>query len=311
MDGPLVLVGTGRDLATGVDGEAYLVDVAATSVVVDFVDDRRITEVFAEPAVDGIDAVVGHRAGSGFRRTLAAAAPDLAASGSLVHQLLDETPPATLISGSVLARVGMFDATNAERYKSLPIGICAGWVDDGAMTEAIEETGVPLLGWGPPAPTLDTDDELAWHPVDELPPRSMRRRRLVDVWRGVGPDGRTASAPLRVEVRFRDTYGEDDGTETVVHEYAMVARIDLATWTFTEAEVTPGPLPAPECPAAAASAQRLVGRSVDELRTMVRDEFTGTTTCTHLNDVFRSLADVRDLWDAAAMSRGERPEAQP
>ena len=110
----------------------------------------------------------------------------------------------------------MFDATNAERYKSLPIGICAGWVDDGAMTEAIEETGVPLLGWGPPAPTLDTDDELAWHPVDELPPRSMRRRRLVDVWRGVGPDGRTASAPLRVEVRFRDTYGEDDGTEVEI-----------------------------------------------------------------------------------------------
>ena len=27
--------------------------------------------------------------------------------------------------------------------------------------------------------------------------------------------------------------------------------------------------------------------------------------------LFRSLADVRNLWDAAAMSRGERPEAQP
>ena len=61
MDGPLVLVGTGRDLATGVDGEAYLVDVAATSVVVDFVDDRRITEVFAEPAVDGY-GLTGHEA---------------------------------------------------------------------------------------------------------------------------------------------------------------------------------------------------------------------------------------------------------
>lgn len=228
-----------------------------------------------------------------------------------MHQLLDETPPATLISGSVLARVGMIDAIPADRHQSLPLNICAGWVEDGAMTKAITETGVPLLGWGPPAPSLDTDDDLAWHPVDDLPPRTMRRRRLIDVWRGVGPDGRTASAPLRVEVRFRDSYGEDDGTETVVHEYAMVARIDLETWAFTEAEVTPGPLPAPECPSAVASAQRLVGQPVDALRTMVRDEFTGTTTCTHLNDVYRSLADVRHLWESAAMSRGERPEERP
>lgn len=309
MAGPLVLVGTGRDLATGVDGNAYLVDAAATSVEVDFVADRRVAGIVAEPAVEGLDALIGQRAGSGFRRALATAAPDLGASGSLVHQLLDETPPATLISGSVLARVGLFDPVNAQRYQSLPIGICAGWVADGAMTQAIAETGLPLLGWGPPAPSLDAaDDDLAWHPVDPLPPRTMRRRRLIDVWRGVGPDGRTASAPLRVEVRFRDSFGEDDGTETVVHEYGLVARIDLDTWTFTEAAATPGPLPAPECPSAAASAGRLVGEPVGALRAKVRDDFTGTSTCTHLNDAFRSLADVPHLWDRSAMARGERRE---
>ena len=160
-----------------------------------------------------------------------------------------------------------------------------------------------------------------------LPPNAMRRRRLVDLWRGVGPDGRSATAPLRVTVRFRDTYGEGPvpsagagpqaadpsvpggagAAETVVHEYSFTARIDLTNWTITEATAVPGPLPAPECPSAAASAQRLVGCRVDDLRALVRDDFTGTSTCTHLNDLFRSLADVRPLWESAAMARGERP----
>jgi hypothetical protein len=135
----------------------------------------------------------------------------------------------------------------------------------------------------------------------------MRRRRLVDVWRGVGTDGRTASAPVRIDVIFRDTYGEDDGSETVVHEYGLVVRVDPDSWKVTEAQATPGPLPAPECPSAAASASRLVGEPVDGLRELVRDELYGDTTCTHLNDTFRALADARRMWDAAAMSRAERP----
>ncbi len=290
IGGPLVLVGAGRDLATGVDGNAYLVDAAATSVVVAPAPARTITQVFAEPGVDGIGALVGERAGSGFRRTLAAALPDLVSGGSLVHQLLDETPAATLISAAVPTRLG------------------AGWSEGGSISRAVAETGVPLVAWGPLAPSLDRDDDdLAWHPVDPLPPHSMRRRRLIDVWRGVGPDGRSASAPVRVEVRFRDTFGEEDGTETVVHEYGLTLRLDPDAWTVAEVKVAPGPLPAPECPSAASSGERLVGESVDGLRSKVRDELTGTTTCTHLNDTFRSLADVPHLWASASPSRAEGP----
>ena len=57
-------------------------------------------------------------------------------------------------------------------------------------------------------------------------------------------------------------------------------------------------LPWPECPAAAASASRLGGQPVANLRDVVRQEFTGITTCTHLNDLLRSLADVATLADA-------------
>jgi hypothetical protein len=346
LTGPLVIAGTGRDLATGIDGEPYLIDAAATSVTVAPGSDRTITAVVADsaaaqPLASQLEALVGQRAGSGFRRTLAAAAPDLVAGGSLVHQLLDETPPASLIAGSVLLRVGLLRGLDralpvtvraeggppAPTRRTLPVDICAGWVADGAIVRAVAETGVPLLGWGPSAPDVHggpdgSPDELAWHPSDPLPPNAMRRRRLLDLWRGVGPDGRSATAPLRVTVRFRDTYAEagpsiDDGTvpapdpapattETVVHEYGFTATIDLGSWTVTAATAVPGPLPAPECPSAAASAARLVGEPVAELRTLVRDGFTGPSTCTHLNDLFRSLADVRHLWESGAMARGEQ-----
>lgn len=307
MEGPLVLVGAGRDLATGVDGNAYLVDAAATSVVVDR-PTRSVSQIHAEPRVDGLQALVGERAGSGFRRALADACPDLVARGSLLHQLLDETPASTLISAAVPTRLGLVDFSQPEMAKHLPVGVCAGWVEGGSISQAARETGTPMVGWGPRAPSLDRDDdELAWHPMEPLPPLSMRRRRLIDVWRGVGPDGRTASAPVRVDVHFRDTFGEDDGSETVVHEYGLTVRVDPVDWTVTEVEVAPGPLPAPECPTAALSAERLVGMAVGDLRSKVRDEFTGTSTCTHLNDVFRSLADVDHLWASAALARAEGP----
>jgi hypothetical protein len=54
-------------------------------------------------------------------------------------------------------------------------------------------------------------------------------------------------------------------------------------------------LPYPECPWAAASAQRLEGVNVADLPTVVKQEFAGTSTCTHLNDLLRSLRDVHRL----------------
>ena len=44
-----------------------------------------------------------------------------------------------------------------------------------------------------------------------------------------------------------------------------------------------------------ASATRLAGVPITDLRRLVRREFKGTSTCTHLNDVLRLLADVEVL----------------
>ncbi|MEO6627784.1 MAG: DUF2889 domain-containing protein, partial [Aquihabitans sp.] len=188
----------------------------------------------------------------------------------------------------------------------LPINICAGWQAGGAMLGAIAETGVPLLGWGPPAPDVDpVDDDLAWHEMEPLAPGSMRRRRLIDVGPLVEDSAPRSSHAVQITVLYRDSYWEKDGTETVVHEYALLATADVIGWRITSASALPGPLPAPECPAAAASAARIVGVEVGQLREVVREQFTGTTTCTHLNDVFRSLADVHHLWSLSS------PEPDP
>ncbi|SHN15791.1 Protein of unknown function [Cryptosporangium aurantiacum] len=94
---------------------------------------------------------------------------------------------------------------------------------------------------------------------------------------------------------FRDTYSDPDGLETVLHEYELSALLDVDSLVITQIEAVPRVLPAPECPWAAASAGRLVGIPVSELRTKVGRELRGTTTCTHLNDLLRSITDVPAL----------------
>lgn len=298
LRGPLVVAGSGRDLLTLDDtAEPRVVDRGSVSIEIDYLGPRTVTTVAADPAPEGLDGLIGAPAGSGFRRALAEHVPGLVAGGGVLHQLLDDVTPAVLISGSVLAREGLIRLAAAPGKTAGPMGICAGWQFGGAMEAHIAETGVPLLGLGPTAPVLDrADDPWAWHETGDLPPTSMRRRRLIDV--GPDPDADVADA-LAVQVQFRDSYWEHDLVETVVHEYRLVLRV--VGGVVTAASATPGPLPAPECPSAAASVDRLVGHGTADLRARVRDEFQGITTCTHLNDVFRSLADLDHL--AAHLTR--------
>lgn len=88
---------------------------------------------------------------------------------------------------------------------------------------------------------------------------------------------------------------DGSGIETVIHEYTLDALISRAELRVLAIEATPRVLPWVECPVAAASAQALVGQTVHDLRTWVRSQLTGVATCTHLNDLLRSLADVDHL----------------
>jgi hypothetical protein len=117
----------------------------------------------------------------------------------------------------------------------------------------------------------------------------MRRRRRIDVIAG---DPASQQELLHVDAMFRDSYVTEAGLETVVHEYTFTADVDARTHVVRASEATARALPFAQCPEAAASAGRLPGTSLDDLRSRIRADFVGATTCTHLNDMLRALEDV-------------------
>jgi hypothetical protein len=165
--------------------------------------------------------------------------------------------------------------------------LCAGWAADATVFRVIRAHGTVPMTIGPPAPALGrSDDPEGWHALPDPLPQTVRRRRRIDV---------RAGDEIAVDAMFRDSYFDADGVESVVHEYGLLATVDPGTLTVTAADATPRVLPYVECPTAAASASRIAGLHLDELRDRVRAEWSGPSTCTHLNDLLRSLEDVRAL----------------
>jgi hypothetical protein len=280
----VTLVARGRDLLTRADGAACELGTARIDMRADY-RAGTITLITSDPPHPGLGALAGSRAHAGFRRAIDQAMPGERASGSVRFQLLDDLPIALLLSGRAYKVAGAGLGTDAARQS--PVGICAGWAADGTLVAGLTELGPPL-NTGPVAAAAELDDDpLAWHEAAALAPHSTRRRRRLDAWEEDGA--------AQVACYFRDTYFEADGTETVVHEYNVRGTVDPGTLRFTSCEADPGALPYPECPGAAASARRLAGAPADGLRRWVRGSFTGTTTCTHLNDTLRSLEDIGAL----------------
>jgi hypothetical protein len=318
LTGPLVLTGRARDLHTLRHGGAELVATAGCEAVID--EDRVLRAVqpaarrpragsglrslATEPDRPALRELVGPPISSGFRRRLDEADPDLAAEHNLLYALLDDLPVAALISGHAVAEglhrgaaslhqigpldeIGLRAGHGAGREASvgafgLMANVCAGFADGATIMVEFADRGRPPLVTGPVAPSvLNPADPLAWHELPALPPTAMRRHRRMDV------------TPSTVDIFFRDSHVGLDGVETVIHEYTVAVALDGETVTGCVA--TARVLPWVECPAALASAGRVIGQPVTGLRDFVRRTFTGPTTCTHLNDALRSLQDVPRL----------------
>jgi hypothetical protein len=286
IEGRLMLVGRGRDLETAADGSPWVLAAARMEAEVDFAGDWSLRSLDTDPPRPALAAVVGANAGAGFRGKVLAADPAVADEAGLLHQLLDDVPVTTLVSGHAWGA-----ETERRGDRTAPAGrsffgrdMCAGFADGGTLMNRVDEVGKPPIVTGPAAGELRTDDPWAWHDLPALPPHGMRRARRTDIVPGDEP---------RVDVLYRDSYARPDGLETVIHEYIVELRFrDREIHTI---RATPRVLPWVECPAAAASAERLVGVPLDGLRTHVRKTFVGTSTCTHLNDTLRSLEDVPGL----------------
>lgn len=308
LDAELLLVGRGRDLVTDADGEPRVVDTAEVEATIDYADAQRVTAITSTPQIPMLDQLVGRSSSTGFRAAIDTAVAGHDVVGRPVYQLLDDLPVATLISGYAPQHAMAQSGTWADERRRRPMrttapeglamlqqaDLCAGWKAGGTIMQGFAENKPPVVT-GPDAPSLDDgDDPWAWHALPgPLPVHGMRRRRRIDVQ--PDSDGPARRRPvLAVDAHFRDSYVDEEG-ETVVHEYTVLARVDARTETVLEAEATPRVLPWFECPEAAASAGRLAGRSLASLRAGVRAEFLGATTCTHLNDMLRALADVAIL----------------
>ena len=145
-------------------------------------------------------------------------------------------------------------------------------------------------------PFVDETDRLAWHTRSALPLAAMRRHRRLDV---------TAGDMLEVSATFFDTHVDDDGVERILHQYTLEAHVDLASHTVLDVTATPWVLPFAECPFAGSTAARIVGQPAGRLREYIALEYWGPTTCTHLNDLLRTLADVPHLAMSIADTNGD------
>lgn len=309
--GEVIVDGRGRDLVTVPDstapaGSAVVIAAAAVRARIDYPDNCRLTAIEVDPAEPGAERLLGATVGPGFRAKVGAAVPEAASSRALAHLLLDDLPGAVLVSGYALqADAGFVDmrADAARGFIAGRIDLCSGFRRDGTMLVELDATGRMPMPTGPPAPSLEVaareqandeladdqlaKDELAWHAHADLPVGGIRRRRRLDLT--------LAADRVRIDAMFRDSHVDGSGAETVIHEYTLDALIDRAQSRVLAIEATPRVLPWTECPVAAASAQALVGQTVGDLRTWVRKQLTGIATCTHLNDLLRSLADVDHL----------------
>lgn len=290
----LPIVSGARDLRTSLDGTVSVL--AEARVEAGFDPARRLVEARSTPPVAWLDDLVGTRAGGGFRRRLEEVVP-AAEAGSLVRQVLDDMPAGVLISGygfmRLARRQGLAPSSlTPPDVLDRMVDLCSGWRQGGVAVASIGSGhGVPMQDC-PPAPELTAvaDDPWAWHDMEPLASDHMRRRRCLDL-------SVDAGGWFEVWAMFRDTVGEPDGGEAVLHEYVVEAR--GRSGVLTEVRADPRVLPFPECPGAAAQVSALVGTEVAELSAAVPDTLVGTASCTHLNDLLRALGGLAGLLDGA------------
>ena len=314
--GELTVVARARDLLTDSESNATVVEEMEIVARLDG-SNRRVLSISSTPEREGLDQLVGLHVGPGFRAQVNKIFPGEQEAGSLFHLLLDDLPGALLVSGYGAQRAGQFgrpreqrtptasgqsSETAESRAESKPDpakvtlaqdDLCAGWARDGTMMVTIRATGEIPVALGPPAPTLErSDDPIGWHAMEPLGPHAMRRRRCLDV-AVAAEDGRTH----RLDGHFRDSHMDPADGESVVHEYSVTGGMDVDAGCIAAISAKAHVLPWMECPGAVASAERLSGVPIAEVRGLVRREFSGTSTCTHLNDTLRSLGDLTYLVD--------------
>jgi Protein of unknown function (DUF2889) len=272
-----VITGHGRDVAVDEDGAETVIRELTFRAEVDQQSELRRLDTSPDAP---IESLIGRRVASGFR----AAMSNL--TGTPDHRLLRRMMWDLPIVVQVGMQTFLLDHPGARSDPRLGLsGVdqCSGWRAGGEMLTQIANAGGILRM--PLTPEVENPAE----PL--LVPMASRRARTLSVTDADLPE---------VRATFRDSYADPDGIERKLHEWIIEARLDEAAAQFGEIHAEPGRLPWAECPFAGHSAERLHGLRPDQIEATVAADFTGTTTCTHLNDTLRGLTELPDL-----ISRGE------
>jgi hypothetical protein len=255
--------------------------------------DRVIDDIRPDPQDRRLSQLLGSRVGPGFRSTVGRLLPEEAARASLLHLLLDDWVGAALVSGYAVQHAAIILGIEEKLPPGTAdnmAGICAGFASDASLVPYAGRNGTIPSVHGPIAPPL-VDGGM--HSVEPLRAHGMRRFRRLDL-------GPVDAGSAEFDAHFRDTHVDGDGVETIVHEYTVVGTVGTSTRTVTSVTATVQVLPWRECPGAIGSAARVQGMTLSELRARIRGEFVGTSTCTHLNDTLRAIADLDALIDLRA-----------
>jgi hypothetical protein len=288
----LRVTASGRDLlVTGVRGSRVL-RTARMSVTLDTA--SRVTGIDLDLPAAVTDPLIGATAVRGFRARLAGL--DELDPSSLESAMLDELPTIRLISGyaqmiELIALTGTTPVRADHDLRSPMAGVCAGWAP-GATADTRVRAGVPILNGTPLAPSLASMTPY-FHAEPDPRPRSMRRRRVLDVTaRGSG---------YEVFEYYRDSHFDAELREGALHEYEVHARVApdqgpaAGGYALEHVDVVPHALPFGECSLAAPNAVDLTGAPLRDITGTVRERLAGTRSCTHLNDTLRFLRYVPAL----------------
>ncbi len=298
-DGPIHVWGRARDLLTGVDGQARVLEHGLVHLVVE---DGVVTYLTTAPVRAAAARLVGRQALVGWRTALWRELRDDVDGGSALHLLLDDLPGGMIVGGFTRRRALAQLTGGQPQHPGRRLDVCAGWSADSRAARHLEQHGFGPRAVTPPAPSLLPDDDpLAWHTLPDLPVWGLSRRRRIDVRRAPDPrdsdgdpTGDQTGGEVVVDAMFRDSFHDGDGQEKVLHEYHLVTSVG-PDGQLAAATAQPRVLPHLECPAAAASTDLLVGMPSADLRDRVSMSLYGPGSCTHLNDLARSLGDVPAL----------------
>jgi len=288
-DGGIQILGRGRDAWTDAAGAPPEV-LAEQTLDVRLDPQRTIVELEAVPHQPALDTLLGQHAILGLRSRVAEALGTDADDGALLYQLADDLAGSTVITSWIWTRWPETREIQLEQSlerRQRMVGVCAGYAVGASSFDPRREEPAAVI-----VPIQHPDDPLGWHALPPAGTHEMRRARRIDLWDEAGE--------LHVDAFFQDSATVPGGQREAVHEYALKARIDLASRSLSAVEADPRVLPFVECPGVAASAQRLAGTPLARLRQRVLMQLRSAAGCTHLNDMLRALAPVAALAERVA-----------